>query len=73
MPFSRRSAGWSAWPYGIHYGNPWWPMPFWPPFAPYSEEQEIAFLEDQAAFLEDQLAQIQKRITALNRKKKEAK
>ena len=58
------------------YGRCW--GYFYPPVAPFTyppftQDEEVAFLEEQAKILEDQLGQIQKRLDELKKQKKESK
>jgi hypothetical protein len=76
MPFGMGPAGWYAWPYmayGMRFLHPWYEVPYWPPFQPWTKEEEETFLQDQAKILEDQLAQIKKRLGELKKQDKEKK
>jgi len=76
MPFGFGPAGWYAWPYMYRWmrgWHPWYAIPYWPPFQPFTKEEEEAFLKDQAKLLQEQLGQIQKRLEELKKQKKETK
>lgn len=76
MPFGMGRAGWF---YGPHFTpwmrcwSPWFMAPYGMPFAPFTEAEEMAFLEEQAKILEDQLGQIRQRLGELKKHKKESK
>jgi hypothetical protein len=57
----------------MRYWSPWFMAPYGMPFAPFTEAEEMAFLEEQAKILEGQLGQIQKRLDELEKQKKESK
>ena len=74
MSFGMGPAGWHAWPHMYYWMRscyPWYGMPYWPPFQPFTKEEEEAFLKDQAKVLQEQLAQIQKRLEELKKQDKE--
>jgi hypothetical protein len=76
MPYGMGPAGWYAWPYAAYWmrcWHPWRAAPYWPPFQPFTKEEEEVFLEDQAKILEDQLSQIKKRLEELRKQDKEKK
>jgi hypothetical protein len=76
MPFGMGPGGWYALPYmasWLRYWYPWLAVPFWPPFHPFTKEQEIDMLEEQAKALEEQLNQIRMRMKELKKTKKEVK
>ena len=76
MPFGMGSAGWFYGPHftpWMRYWSPWFMAPYGMPFAPFTEAEEMAFLEEQAKILEGQLGQIQKRLDELEKQKKESK
>ncbi len=58
------------------YGRCWgYPYPSVAPstYPPFTQDEEVVFLEEQAKILEDQLGQIQKRLDELKKQKKESK
>ncbi len=73
MPLGMGPAGWWMWPYTTQWMSPWhpWYGAHWPsfPYAPMTDEQETAMLQDQAKLLEDQLAQIKSRLAELRKAK----
>lgn len=76
MPYGMGRAGWYAWPqaaFWMRYGPPWYPAAYWPPFQPWTKEEEKAMLEDQVEILEGQLSQIKKRLEELEKEEKEKK
>jgi len=76
MPFGIGRAGWFCGPHftpWMRCWSPWLMAPYGMPFAPFTEAEEMAFLEEQAKILEDQLGHIQKRLGELKKQKKESK
>jgi len=76
MPFGIGPAGWYASPYmtyWMRFSYPWYGMPYWSPFQPFTKEEEEVILKDQAKMLEEQLAQIKKRLGELKKQVKEEK
>ena len=72
MPFGMGPYGWYHWPYMAQWmrqWNPWYMTPYSYPYAPYSEEEEIQFLQDQAEILEEELRRVNERIGELKKKK----
>ncbi|MGB8953209.1 MAG: DUF5320 domain-containing protein [Candidatus Aminicenantales bacterium] len=76
MPFGMGHAGWFYGPYSapwMRLWSPWFMAPYGMPLPPFTQAEEVAFLEEQAKILEDQLGQIQKRLDELKKQKKESK
>ena len=64
-----RGRGWNWEGYGRFGGYPYPPEASYQNFQPYSEEQEMDFLEDQVKALENQLKQIKKRQSEIKKVK----
>jgi len=76
MPFGMGRAGWFYGPHSaprMRCWSPWFMTPYGTPFPPFTQDEEVAFLEEQAKILEDQLGQIRERLDELKKQKKESK